>query len=154
MLKYCSLVACHGSDQFQTSTSPTVSANPEEKTSPSVPSPYNDKHTSGFANLKFRTKLESRGIPKRSMRQLCSFNASLADKAQKFRKRSSKNDKTWVVSWWRKQYKEEEQMRFRWKCPVCHPLNHIDPSFMPTSCCSTLVHEACFLDFDLCPDCN
>jgi len=95
------LVACHGSDQFQTylQTVKTVSVIPEEKTSPSVAPPHDDKHASKFANFKFRTRLKARGVPKRSVCVSCAPLMSLLQTdAQKFRKKSSENDRALSLS--------------------------------------------------------
>lgn len=54
-----------------------------EKASPSVPPAHDDKHTSGFVNLKFKTKLKTRERPKRRVLWLCPIDKFLADRGSK-----------------------------------------------------------------------
>ena len=106
-----------------------------------------------FANLTFKKKLKARGRPKRSVRQLCSFNRSQADsqadKVQKPQKRKSN-----------KEYKEEPIVKQRrlqetFTCPVCNNLiRRRDKTVISTECCSQLLHKACFDEVEeVCPDC-
>lgn len=67
--------------QNSDSTSTALSsANSESVTALVKPSENDVDCRSRFNNLKFKTKLKSRGRPKRPARQLCSFNRSVADK--------------------------------------------------------------------------
>jgi len=98
----------------------TVSAIPEEETPPSVPPPHDDKHASKFANLKFRTKLEARGILKRSVRQLCSFDESLADRGSEVQKKKQRKRQNIESLDGESSTKKRRKCDFDEKCSVCH----------------------------------
>ena len=137
---------CEQSAQQVASTSvipaPSVSVAPETEIK------------SRFQALKFRKAVKARSRPKRPSRQLYSFNRSAADRvsttssSQKPVKRRSTQSKDELIP--RKRRKQAAQ-----RCPVCNILIHEDDaSVTSTTCCSLLVHEACFDATDLCPDCE
>ena len=106
-------------------------------------------------NLKFRRKLQSRGRPKRSVRQLCSFNKSQADRGlQTDKKKPRKQENTESLNRQRG-VKKRRILGSNDNCPVCDERpSHTDPDVVTTDCCSTLIHDDCSLEFSDCPQCN
>ena len=111
-----------------------------------------------FANMTFKTKLKVRGRPKRSTRQLCSFNpsqaASQAETVQSQQKKPTQKRKNC------KKFTEEPVPKWRRvlqtdMCPICNSLtSHRDINATRTECCGQLIHEECFADIGgVCPDC-
>jgi len=109
--------------------------------------------TKDCVSLKFRTELRSRGRPKRSVRQLCSFNKSQADRGLQTDKKKPRKRKN--TESFNRQSGVKKRSGSNDNCLVCDErLSHTDPDVVTTKCCSTLIHDDCSLEFSDCPQCN
>ena len=104
-----------------------------------------------FQDLQFRPKVKARDRPKRSQRQLCSFNRTVTDReASGAPRQGTKHRVTTAVPGPKKR-----QRRFIHHCPVCAAaIEESESGVITTECCGLLVHSACFGEVDDCPDCS
>ena len=101
--------------------------------------------------LQFGRKVKARGRPKRSQRQLCSFNRSSADKEVSGKSRRGRKRPAVVpVSGPKKR-----QCRSSHQCPVCVPaIEECERGVISTECCFLRIHSQCFREVEECPDCG
>lgn len=120
---------------------------------PSVSPPHDDNENSRFADLKFKNKVKARGRPKRSVRQLVSFNKSVADRGSEIQQKKQRKQKN-TESLDRRSHAKKKKICDQ-KCPASDmPLNPGDVDIITTACCSTLIHDDYFVEFEMYPDCD
>jgi hypothetical protein len=123
---------------------------PQECSSEDTPHPVD---SSKFRDLKFRPKLKARGRPKRSQRQLCSFNKSSADREAVPRRGRKRKNGTKLNSGKRRRLPTTNDSLSDY-CPVCRSMmSPDDEEVIIMDCCQQLIHRSCRLEFHECPDC-
>jgi len=109
--------------------------------------------TTKFGNLHFRAKLKARGRPKRTDKQLLSFNKTSADRVgaegggRGWKRKLGTQRKTASKC---KRCEETDDVAHL-QCPVCAaPITVDEVGFMMTDCCRTAVHVQCFEECQFC----
>ena len=123
---------------------------PQDCSSGDTPHPVD---SSKFRDLKFRPKVKARGRPKRSQRQLCSFNKSSADREAVSRRGRKRKNGTKPTSGKRRRLPTTNNSLSEY-CPVCQSMMSLDDEeVIIMDCWQQLIHRSCRLEFDKCPDC-